>query len=201
MAAHADRDDGLAGMHGEVQHAVAHLVRRPIGAVRVQEGAGPLRHQRHELLQRAAAAVALAPALDDAGRERLRVASAAVANPRLRVALVAAVEDDEEALLKAMANLEETARSVLHFGLPDLTSLSDSGEDRARLMRMVEAALSTYEPRFQNVIVSENATRSHEAREVRFLIQATLRMDPSPEVVYFDTVLDLSSREYEVKGD
>lgn len=102
---------------------------------------------------------------------------------------------------KVDENLEETARSVLHFGLPDLTSLSDSGEDRARLMRMVEAALSTYEPRFQNVIVSENATRSHEAREVRFLIQATLRMDPSPEVVYFDTVLDLSSREYEVKGD
>lgn len=102
---------------------------------------------------------------------------------------------------KADESLEETARSVLHFGLPDLTSLSDSGEDRARLLRMVEDAIRTYEPRFQNVVVTENATAGSEAREVRFLIQATLRMDPSPEVVYFDTILDLSNREYQVKGD
>jgi type VI secretion system protein ImpF len=65
----------------------------------------------------------------------------------------------------------------------------------------VETAIATHEPRFQNVIVTEGQAQDREAREVRFLIQATLRMDPSPEVVYFDTVLDLSSREYEVKGE
>lgn len=102
---------------------------------------------------------------------------------------------------KADESLEEVSRSVLHFGLPDLTSLSDSGEDRARLLRLVETAIATHEPRFQNVIVTEGPAQDREAREVRFLIQATLRMDPSPEVVYFDTVLDLSSREYEVKGE
>lgn len=97
--------------------------------------------------------------------------------------------------------LEEVQRSVLYFGLPDLTSLSDSGEDRQRLLRLVETAIATYEPRFQNVSVSEGAVASADAREVRFLIQATLRMDPAPEVVFFDTVLDLSSREYQVRGD
>lgn len=102
---------------------------------------------------------------------------------------------------KADESMEEVSRSVLHFGLPDLTSLSDSGEDRARLLRMVEVAINTYEPRFQNVAVTESVARNGESREVRFLIQATLRMDPSPELVYFDTVFDLSSREYQVKGD
>lgn len=102
---------------------------------------------------------------------------------------------------KTDESLEEVSRSVLHFGLPDLTSLSDSGEDRARLLRLVETAIATYEPRFQNVVVTEGQAHDREAREVRFMIQATLRMDPSPEVVYFDTVLDLSSREYEVKGE
>jgi type VI secretion system protein ImpF len=96
---------------------------------------------------------------------------------------------------------EESPNSVLHFGLPDLTSLNDSSEDRMRLMRMVQSAITDYEPRLQNVVVSESESREGGGRQVRFLIQATLRMDPSPELVYFDTVLDLASREYQVKGD
>jgi len=38
-------------------------------------------------------------------------------------------------------------------------------------------------------------------RELRFLIEAVLRMDPNPEPVVFDTVLEFSSGEYDVKGD
>ncbi len=98
-------------------------------------------------------------------------------------------------------DMEDAARSVLYFGLPDVTSLSgDSTDDRVRLLRMIEDAIATYEPRLASVTVSEAENPDSEARRVRFLIQATLRMDPSPELVYFDTVLDLSSKEYEVKG-
>jgi hypothetical protein len=55
---------------------------------------------------RAAAAVALGPSLDDDGRARLRVAAGTVAAPRLRVALSAAADGDEEALSSALAELE-----------------------------------------------------------------------------------------------
>jgi len=55
---------------------------------------------------RAAAAVALQPSLDDAGRARLRVAAATVVAPKLRVALTAAAERDEEALSQALADME-----------------------------------------------------------------------------------------------
>ena len=36
---------------------------------------------------------------------------------------------------------------------------------------------------------------------MRFQIEALLKMDPAPEHISFDTVLQLSSGEYQVKGD
>lgn len=57
---------------------------------------------------RAAAAVALQPSLDEGGRARLRVAAATVVAPRLRVALSAAAEGDEEGLSEALAALESS---------------------------------------------------------------------------------------------
>lgn len=58
---------------------------------------------------RAAAAVALAPALDAAGKDRLGGAAATVVNPRLRVALEASSRGDDEALLEALEGLEAEA--------------------------------------------------------------------------------------------
>lgn len=56
---------------------------------------------------RIAAAAAVAPSLDDAGKARLRVAAEATASPELRVALEAAAAADEEAMAAA---LEKTRR-------------------------------------------------------------------------------------------
>ena len=36
---------------------------------------------------------------------------------------------------------------------------------------------------------------------MRFQIEALLEMDPTPEHISFDTTLQLSSGEYQVKGD
>lgn len=60
---------------------------------------------------RVAAAAALAPTLGDEGRERLRVAASVVVNPRLRVALEATSRGDDEALLEAIEQLDESAAS------------------------------------------------------------------------------------------
>ena len=35
-------------------------------------------------------------------------------------------------------------------------------------------------------------------RELRFVVEATLRLDPTPEQVMFDTVLQFSSGQYDV---
>lgn len=98
--------------------------------------------------------------------------------------------------------LEEVQQSVYHYGLPDLTSISrDSPEARDRLRRRVEEAIATFEPRLANVniIVLEMEGEQHR-RELRFHVEGTLLMDPTPEQVVFDTVLHFASGQYEVEG-
>lgn len=58
---------------------------------------------------RAAAAVALAPSLDERGRQRLRVAAEAVASPRLRVVLEASADGRDEAAHEALGEVSASA--------------------------------------------------------------------------------------------
>jgi type VI secretion system protein ImpF len=97
---------------------------------------------------------------------------------------------------------EHLPRSVYYYGIPDITSLSrDSRESRHVLLRDVEDAISAFEPRLSDVRISViEAEGEHFRRELRFHIEATLRMDPTPEQVVFDTVLNFASGEYDVAG-
>ena len=102
----------------------------------------------------------------------------------------------------APVELTELSRSVYNYGVPDITSLSsDSPQARAQLLRDVEATLVTFEPRLTNVQISmvEQEGEAHR-RELRFVVEATLRLDPTPEQVVFDTVLHFSSGQIEVAG-
>ena len=104
--------------------------------------------------------------------------------------------------VSAPEELAELQRSVYHYGLPDLTSISrDSPEARDRLLRRVEDAIATYEPRLANVnIVMLEMEGEQHRRELRFHVEGTLLMDPTPEQVVFDTVLHFASGEYEISG-
>jgi type VI secretion system protein ImpF len=97
---------------------------------------------------------------------------------------------------------EELRNSVYHFGIPDLTSLSkDAPETRVRLLRYVEEAVRLFEPRLENVRVAFSAEGTEERRQLHFVIEGLLRMDPNPEQVAFDTVLEIASGEIAVRGE
>ncbi|CAN5817435.1 N/A [soil metagenome] len=94
----------------------------------------------------------------------------------------------------APSEYPELQNSVFHFGLPDLTSLSaDSLETRHRLLREVEACIRAYEPRLTSVRVSAGPGTLGSRHQVRFIVEALLRLDPNPERVVFDTVLEVTS--------
>jgi type VI secretion system protein ImpF len=122
--------------------------------------------------------------------------------------LKAALRRDLEWLLNTRRNpeplpeqFEELRHSVYWYGLPDITSLSrDSTEQRIWLARQIEETISAFEPRLAGVRVSIRETEGEVRRELRFVIEGMLRMDPNPEQVVFDTVLELSSGEYQVGG-
>ena len=65
----------------------------------------------------------------------------------------------------------------------------------------MEAALATFEPRLRSVRVTLVPVRDTTSRVLRFQIEGMLRLEPAPERVTFDTVLELTSGEYEVKGE
>ncbi len=121
----------------------------------------------------------------------------------------ATVQRDLEWLLNTRRNpepagdeYEELAHSLYNFGVPDITSLSrDSAVDRERLLRQVEDALARFEPRLANVKISvvELDGELHR-RELRFIVEGTLRLDPTPEQVVFDTVLHFTTGEIDVVG-
>jgi type VI secretion system protein ImpF len=77
----------------------------------------------------------------------------------------------------------------------------DSLATRTALLRQVEEAIERFEPRLADVRVQLVETEGPNAvRELRFVVEALLRMDPNPEQVVFDTVLELASGDYSVKG-
>jgi type VI secretion system protein ImpF len=124
-------------------------------------------------------------------------------------ALKTAVRRDLEWLLnsraiahKAPSGFEQLNKSVYTYGIADITSLSaDNADDRAELMNRIQRAVALFEPRLGRVRVSEVPQIDEKARQVRFQIEAVLKLDPSPEYVVFDTVLDVASGQYAVKGE
>jgi type VI secretion system protein ImpF len=77
---------------------------------------------------------------------------------------------------------------------------SNSTRDQSRLIWLLESAISTFEPRLEAVKVSMEPI-SPGSRMLKFQIEGMLRMDPAPERISFDTVLELTSGVYQVKGD
>jgi len=99
----------------------------------------------------------------------------------------------------APREFKELFRSLYNYGLPDITSLSrQSVTEQRRLLNSLEEALMMYEPRILGVNVSLDSSFQN-FRMLRFRIDGMLRVDPSPEHVSFDTVLDVPTGEYEVK--
>ncbi len=96
----------------------------------------------------------------------------------------------------------EVRASVYHYGVPDVTSLSaDSTDSRQYLLRQVDEAIRLFEPRLTDVQVElgEDEDGASKRRAVRLRIEATLLMDPDPERIVFDTVLETSSGAFSVK--
>jgi type VI secretion system protein ImpF len=99
------------------------------------------------------------------------------------------------------SDLKEVNNSLAVYGLPDFSTASiKSPADRNRLRAALEAAINTFEPRLGDVTVTIEPIRANE-RVLHFRIDARLMVDPAPEPITFDTVLQIGSGEYIVQGE
>ena len=121
--------------------------------------------------------------------------------------LKAALRRDLEWLLntrrtieESPASLKELERSLYNYGLPDVSSLYlRSSNDQDTLLKAIRVAINFFEPRLLNIKVALEPAAA-DARVIRFSIEGLLRMDPAPEHVFFDTMLEPMSGQYQVKG-
>jgi type VI secretion system protein ImpF len=95
----------------------------------------------------------------------------------------------------------EVQRSVYSFGIPDVTSMSESEASRGELARAVAECIRLFEPRLTAVRVTQKESGRAGGRGVRFTVEALLRLDPSPERVVFDTVVETVSGRVLVAGE
>jgi type VI secretion system protein ImpF len=97
-------------------------------------------------------------------------------------------------------SLREVERSVYNYGVHDTSSLYlRSPKDQEFLAKSIKTAINFFEPRLQAVNVSIEPT-TDEVHGIHFSIEGLLRMDPAPEPVFFDTLLEPTSGEYKVKS-
>ncbi len=116
------------------------------------------------------------------------------------------VSRDIEALLNSRRELlaelpsefQEVNKSVLTYGLPDFTSLSlNSQKDRKSIRREIETTLGLFEPRLRAIKVTVEGPNKFE-HALHFRIDAMLLVEPNPEAVTFDAMLQLSTSTYSV---
>jgi len=97
--------------------------------------------------------------------------------------------------------LKELNRSAYTYGLPDLSSLTMAASgDRNKLVRQILATINLFEPRLANVRLVVVEAPDSAKKDVRLRVEAMLRMDPVPEPISFDTVIELKSGNCRLTG-
>jgi type VI secretion system protein ImpF len=94
----------------------------------------------------------------------------------------------------------ESEKSILGYGLPDISGVSlQSSGDEQRLLKGLEASIETFEPRLSRIRVTSADVDSSNKQSLTFHVEALLMIDPAPERIAFDTVLDITKGAYSVK--
>jgi type VI secretion system protein ImpF len=101
--------------------------------------------------------------------------------------------------MENIGKFERARATMVNYGLSDITALGlSSASDQKRLRKALEQCLREFEPRLTDVVVTFEESQTAD-RRLRFHVQGLMRINPAPEEISFDTVLELSSGEYTVK--
>jgi type VI secretion system protein ImpF len=119
----------------------------------------------------------------------------------------AAIKRDLEWLLNTIqsgftlaAAFRESRKSILTYGLPDVSGFSlQNKADEFRLLRTIEEVIESFEPRLRRIRVTNPSEVSSTQQAIVFHVDALLMMDPAPERISFDTVLEVGKGAYSVK--
>jgi len=100
-----------------------------------------------------------------------------------------------------LAEYPEVARSVLNFGIPDLTGVAVAGIDAKVLQRKLRDAILAFEPRLTpntlRVVVNADLKRM-DRQSLTFNIESEMWAQPIPLNLYLKTEVDLETGKFNV---
>lgn len=93
----------------------------------------------------------------------------------------------------------ELSRSLLTFGLPELTTFDPTVPDQRRnLQAIIETTICKFEPRLMDVHVKSISADAASGRGLRMCVEALLRVSPAPVPITFDTLVKSGTGEWQV---
>lgn len=94
-----------------------------------------------------------------------------------------------------LAAYPEVGKSVLNFGMPDISGSTESRLRPREVEQMVRAAITAYEPRVVRGTLTVQAVEAETARGsvIAIEIRAQLWAQPIPESLYVKTEVDLET--------
>lgn len=98
----------------------------------------------------------------------------------------------------------EVARSVLNYGILDLSGASISEENASELEVQLKQALKNFEPRISHKALAVHVVSSHDTHDVRtllFEISGELWAQPLPDHLFIKTEVDLETGHCRWKGE
>lgn len=100
-----------------------------------------------------------------------------------------------------LSDYPEVGRSVLNFGIPDLTGVALSGVNSDILQRQIRDAILAFEPRLTantlRVTVNSNSSRM-DRQALMFNIESEMWAQPIPLNLYLKTEVDLETGNFKV---
>lgn len=132
----------------------------------------------------------LVPNLDESRDERL------ISSRRLRQMVLRdlawLLNTGQLSSVVALDGFPGVRRSVLNFGVPDLTGASVTDADIGRLTEGIRVAIDCFEPRIRHVTVTPlEGDGDGPQNTLAFIIEGELWGQPLPEQLYLHTELDL----------
>lgn len=98
-----------------------------------------------------------------------------------------------------LSSYPQLSQSVYAYGLPDITSMNVGAvQDQNELLHRMERCIEYFDKRLTKTEIDLEPFIGLN-RVLRFIISGIVLMDPAPEEIVIDTILDPASGEYEVK--
>lgn len=107
------------------------------------------------------------------------------------------MESDSAELLDGLDNVK---KSILNYGLPDLSSRTVDEKRKIAMIRdEIIETLSRYEPRLlERTIKVERDEANEDDLSIRFIVHSDMRADPMPTSVEFITEVELQTGEIKI---